>query len=69
MFNKSKVDEKRAGQTSDSGKAAAGLRAPVIVFKPQLETGSGGSGGVDELKQLEEDDSKQNPASPLPQPT
>ena len=63
MFNKSKVDEKRAGQTTtDSRRAGNELRAPVIVFRPRLEDASSGSGGVvDEQKQLNEADSKQQP--------
>ena len=68
MFNKSKVDEKRAGQTTDGGRGGVALRPPVIVFKPQLDAGSsGGDSAVDEHKQMAEDDSKRQSISPLPQ--
>lgn len=79
MFNKSKVDEKRPGMTTDGQKAGV-VRAPVIVFRPQLDdsssSGDNGSGrgssgvGVDEQRQMDvgDTDSKQQSVTSLPQP-
>ena len=67
MFNKSKVDEKRAGQAADGRRAGAVRRAPV-VFMPQWDdVSSGGSGEADEQKHMTDDDNKHQPIIPLPQ--
>ena len=71
MFSKSKVDEKRAGMAADGRRAGGGLRAPVIVFKPQLDdaVGSASGSGEDERKQVAEGDVEQQQAISVPPPT